>query len=342
MKTIKLLIVDDSEIVRLILRQELEKDPQISVVAMASNSHEARRYLDSHSPDIMTLDIEMPGQNGIEFLKKSPGLEIPVIIVSSYTPKGSHLALEALESGAADIVPKPAEKGKKGVLRMIGELRLKIKSLAKCTPKQLPSPGSAPQASTVTFTSHFNRILAIGASAGGTQAIDKLLSMLPADTPPIIIVQHMPENFTRMFAERLNKKCRMRVKEAENGDLLQRGLCLIAPGGSKQFYISKNSPFKVRLHEEEKVDGHCPSVTVMFQSVAKAVGKNSVGVILTGMGKDGASGMKQLRDTGAVTIAQSEKSAFIYGMPKAAVLAGGVSMSVDLEKIPEVLADLYK
>ncbi|MBW2147226.1 MAG: chemotaxis response regulator protein-glutamate methylesterase [Deltaproteobacteria bacterium] len=336
-RKIKVLIVDDSAIVRKILAQELSLASDIEVIGTAPDPYIARDKILQLKPDVVTLDVEMPRMDGITFLKKlMKHYPLPIIIVSSLTPSGSKIALEALEFGAIDIISKPG--GPYSVKDLSEQLTDKIRAAARA---RIPSRGTArgvvqtagktssqpvviPKAVSMgqALAQSTQKILAIGASTGGTEAIKNVLMQLPIQSPGIIVVQHMPAQFTKAFAQRLNSLCQINVKEAEDGDSVLPGTALIAPGnyhmllkrsGARYFVVVKKGPL---VHHQR------PSVDVLFHSVAQYAGSNAVGVILTGMGADGAQGLLKMKEAGARTIAQDEKSCIVFGMPKEAIKIG--------------------
>ena len=329
---IKVLIVDDSLVFRESLSREIAKDPDIEVVGTATDPYMARDLIIKLKPDVLTLDVEMPKMNGIEFLKKlMPQYPLPVIVVSSV----SQNVLDALDAGAVEFVTKPNVTRPGGMASFVNELIIKIKiaSTAKVGNRKSDYTPSRPVTSQGIDT--MSKIIAIGASTGGTDAIHTVISGLPRDMPPIVIVQHMPPVFTKLYAERLNNTCELEVKEAEDGDALRPGRVLIAPGNYQMRVAKRGSGYIVKCTQEEKVSGHCPSVDVLFDSVADAVGKQSVGVILTGMGRDGANGLLKMKKTGAYTIGQDEKSSVVYGMPMVAFNIGAVDKQLPLDRIDD-------
>ncbi len=339
-RPIKVLIVDDSAMVRSILQRELSRDPNIEVVGTAPDPYVARDKIVQLKPDVITLDIEMPRMDGITFLKKlMKYYPLPVIIVSSLTPKGSELAMEALEAGAVEVMCKPGAAYTVGDMAI--ELIEKIKGVVHIDVKrrkpQVIAKGSLPKLS-LTKTTH--KVVVIGASTGGTEALARVLSVLPPNSPGIAIVQHMPEHFTRSFANRLNDLCDIEVKEAENGDTLHPGRALIAPGNYHMLLKRSGARYYVEVKSGPLVSRHRPSVDVLFKSAAQYGGKNVVGVIMTGMGRDGAEGMKMLHDNGAKTIAQDEATCVVFGMPKEAIALNAVDYVLPLEKIPEKILEL--
>jgi len=329
---IKVLIVDDSLVFRESLSREISKDPDIEVVGTATDPYMARDLIIKLKPDVLTLDVEMPKMNGIEFLKKlMPQYPLPVIVVSSVSKN----VLDALDAGAVEFVTKPNVTRPGGMASFVNELIIKIKiaSTAKVGNRKSDYTPSRPVTNQGIDT--MSKIIAIGASTGGTDAIHTVISSLPRDMPPIIIVQHMPPVFTKLYAERLNNTCELEVKEAEDGDALRPGRVLIAPGNFQMRLAKRGTGYIVKCTQEEKVSGHCPSVDVLFDSVAAVAGKQSVGVILTGMGRDGANGLLKMKKTGAYTIGQDEKSSVVYGMPMVAYNIGAVDKQLPLDRIAD-------
>lgn len=331
---IKVLIVDDSLLFRETIARGIAKDPSIQVVATAIDPYMARDKILEYEPDVMTLDVELPRMNGIEFLNKlMPQYPIPVVVVSSV----SENVFDALKAGAVDFVTKPSFNNPRGVESLINELIIKIKIASTAKVGHYKNALKSQ-----SFIGNINieqkrKIIAIGASTGGTEAIDYILKAFPKDMPGIVIVQHMPPVFTKMYADRLNNSCNMEIKEAQNGDEVYRGRVLIAPGDYHMRVNKKGSSYYVECFKGEKISGHCPSVDVLFESVAKNAGKDSVGVILTGMGHDGANGLLMMREKGAKTIGQDESSSIVYGMPKVAYDIGAVETQAALNNIPETI-----
>ncbi len=345
-RAIRVLVVDDSALVRNILSQGLSMDPGIEVVGTAPDPYIARDKIVQLQPDVLTLDVEMPRMDGVAFLRKlMPQYPIPIVMVSSLTQRGKQITMEALEAGAVDFVAKPTSNVAAGLNAMLMELRSKVKiaSTANVSHWKGKRPAAQPQShksTTSALAESTDKVIAIGASTGGTEAIRRVIENFPANTPGTVIVQHMPAGFTKMFSDRLNQLCQMQVKEAEHGDRVRTGLILIAPGG-KQFEVVRSGGFyQVRLGSEEKVSGHCPSVDVMMHSVAKHVGANAVGAMLTGMGQDGAEGMLAMKQAGARCISQDEASSVVFGMPKVAFEKGGAERLVPLDKISASLLSL--
>ena len=333
-KKIRVLVVDDSLLFRKMLTEGLSIHPQIQVVGYAMNAFDAMRKIPALHPDVITLDVEMPGMSGIDFLKQLlPKHPIPVILVSSLNLS----VFDALSAGAVDFVQKP-DMDKQRFTTFLANLSSKIKGAsmakikpAKTAPKQ--SPISRISTNLVNKSVQLNNfVIAIGASTGGTEATLAVLKDLPADTPGIVVVQHMPAGFTKMYAERLNRICKMRVKEAQNGDPIVRGQVLIAPGDFQMRVMLSGSGYAVRCTHEEKVSGHMPSVDVLFDSMAQNVTRG-MGIILTGMGRDGANGLLKMHQKGFYTIGQSKESCVVYGMPMEAFKLGAVSIEAPCEKI---------
>ncbi|MEW6709598.1 MAG: chemotaxis response regulator protein-glutamate methylesterase [Candidatus Riflebacteria bacterium] len=338
MKKIRVLVVDDSAMVRSIISEGLKADPMIEVVGTAGDPYAARDKLVELNPDVMTLDVEMPRMDGLEFLRKLMfQFPIPVVMVSALTERGKKITIEALEAGAVDFVSKPKADVARGLENMMQELRTKVKlastaNVSHWKNKKNQTPAVV-QIQTRALAETTDKIIVIGASAGGTEAIKEVITRFPPQTPGVVIVQHMPAGFTRLFAERLNSLCQMSVKEAENNDRILPGQVLIAPGGNHMEVVRSGGVYRVKVAPGENVCGHCPSVEVLMQSAALSAGTNAVGVILTGMGSDGATGLKAMRDAGAHTIAQDEATCVVFGMPKVAINTGGVEFICDLPSI---------
>lgn len=329
----RVLIVDDSATARAVLTDILGSDPGIEVVGTASDAYIARDKIVELRPDVICLDVEMPRMDGITFLKRLMHyMPLPVIMVSSLTQSGAKTTLEALESGAVDFVPKPHSHIYDGKEEMRDELIAKIKSAAKAKVQQHVLR-NIQQANTTSLAETTHKILAIGASTGGTEALKDVLMGLPRNGPGTIVVQHMPANFTGPFAERLNALCAMEVREARNGDSITPGVVLIAPGDFHMVVRRSGARYYVEIGSGEKVSGHRPSADVMLNSVAKIAGSNAIGVILTGMGGDGAKGLLAMRNAGARTIGQDEASCVVYGMPKVAYDIGAVEKQLPLNQI---------
>ncbi len=331
MRSIKVLIVDDSLVFRELLVQNLSRDPAITVVATAKDPYEARDAIIRHKPDVMTLDVELPRMSGIEFLRKlMPQYPLPVVVISALSDR----VFDAMNAGAVHFVGKPTVTNRTQLEEFIrNELLVKIKiaSTAKIGNIKKKIQGqnyNGPQ----VFKN--NLLVAIGASTGGTEAIFEVVKGFGPDIPGVVIVQHMPPGFTGMYAKRLNDQCRVRVKEAQTGDRVLPGHVLIAPGGDQHMRLVKvNGAYQVECRSGPRVNGHCPSVDVLFESVAKTAKKDAVGIILTGMGGDGAKGLLAMRSAGAKTIGQDESSCVVYGMPKVAYDIGAVEQQVKLADI---------
>jgi two-component system chemotaxis response regulator CheB len=334
---IKVLVVDDSAIVRQILSRELSKARDIEVVATAPDPFIARNKIIQHAPDVMTLDIEMPRMDGLTFLRKvMKHHPIPTIVVSSLTPKGSTMALEALAAGAIDVIAKPGASYTVGDVSAVLIEQIRAASLVSFEKinRIRQSLESEPQ-QRFSLAKTTNKIIAIGASTGGTVAIEYLLKQMPANAPGIVIVQHMPEKFTKSFADRLNDQCDLEVREATDGDSVAPGVALVAPGNFHMVVKRSGARYYVEIKEGPQVFHQRPSVEVLFNSVAKYVGANAVGAILTGMGTDGASGLLAMQQAGAATIAQDEKTCVVFGMPGEAVKLGAADFILPLQKITE-------
>ncbi len=332
MRKIRVLVVEDSLVFRELMVQKLNADPGIEVVAAARDPYEARDMIIEYKPDVMTLDVELPKMSGIEFLQKlMPQYPLPVVMVSSLSEK----VFDAMNAGAVDFVCKPAHASKAQIEEFIStELPVKIKIASIAKIGEYKKKREAEAESRPSVKGNEQLIVAIGASTGGTEAIANVIKGFGPDIPGTVIVQHMPPGFTSMYAQRLNDRSRVRVKEAQDGDKVLPGLVLLAPGGDKQMELcKKGNEYFVSLKEGPKVNGHCPSVDVLFHSVAKTAGNRAVGIILTGMGGDGAKGLKAMRDAGAHTIGQDESTCVVYGMPKVAYDLGAVEFQMKLDEI---------
>jgi len=343
-KPYSVLVIDDSAVVRQSIQKILDEDPDLEVVAVASDPLVAAERIRKQIPDVITLDVEMPRMDGITFLRRLMAQRpIPVVVCSTLVGERTETLVQALDAGAVDIVLKP-ELGVKqffdencarfrDTIKAAAQARLSAmrspRSVAKKLPPDvvLPPPGSLAMARTT------ERIVAIGASTGGTEALRVILEDLPPDCAPIVVVQHMPEGFTAAFARRLNGLCAVTVKEAQNGDRLLRGHVLIAPGNKHTLLMRSGAHYSLEVKDGPLVSRHRPSVDVLFRSVARKAGSNALGVIMTGMGDDGAIGLKEMREAGAVTIAQDEASCVVYGMPKEALNRGAVEKEVSLENL---------
>lgn len=336
-KKIKVLIVEDSMLFRETLSRGLSIDSSLEILPTAANAYEARDRIEEYEPDVITLDIELPRMNGIEFLKRlMPQYPVPVIVVSAV----NGIVFEALNAGAVDFVAKPDFSLGGNIESFINEITVKIKIASNAKVGKWKSELTATREISQGLSYSSDTILAIGASTGGTEALFEILKGLPRDIPGTLIVQHMPPVFTRMFAERLNNSCRMEVKEAQNGDRIVPGRVLIAPGDFHMKLKRTGGIYSVDCVKGERVNGHCPSVDVMFHSVADCNIKNVIGVILTGMGYDGAKGLLKLRKAGAKTIGQDEASSIVYGMPKVAYEIGAVERQYPLNSISQVICSM--
>jgi len=354
MPKIKVMIVDDSAVVRQTLQDILDADPEIEVVATAQDPYVAVEKLKHVVPDVITLDVEMPRMDGVTFLKKIMSQHpIPVVICSSLVGEGSATLMRALEAGAVDIIKKPAI----GTRRFLEEARIlitdavkgaaQVKPRRKNTPKpqilkKLSADAMLEKKSAYAMDETTEKIIVIGASTGGTEAIRIVLEAMPLGCPGIVIVQHMPEGFTRSFADRLDSLCKIKVKEAKDGDNVLRGQALIAPGNKHTLLKRSGARYYVEIKDGPLVSRHRPSVDVLFRSTARYAGSNSVSAILTGMGDDGAEGMKELLDAGGWTCAQDEATSVVYGMPNQAVLHGGTKRQLALNSIASALLHASK
>lgn len=343
---IRVLIVDDSALVRQLLAKGLGMDPEIEVVGTASDPYVARDKIVQLKPDVMTLDVEMPRMDGVDFLRRlMPQYPIPVLMVSSLTQRGKQITLDALDAGAVDFVAKPSTDLARGLSGMLQDLRAKVKQTSKANVshwknKQVVRSSSSARAPQKALAESTDKVIAIGASTGGTEAIRQMVTQFPVSMPGVVIVQHMPAGFTKMFADRLNQLCAMDVKEAANGDRIMPGRILVSPGGLHMRVVRSGGIYKVQCEPGENVSGHCPSVDVLMNSVAQHVGSNAIGVMLTGMGSDGAAGMLAMRQAGARNLAQDEATSVVFGMPKVAYERGGAERLLPLDRIAPAVIDL--
>lgn len=348
-KKVKVLIIDDSALVRQTMHDILESDPEIEVIGKASDPFIAAKKLQEEVPDVITLDIEMPRMDGLTFLKKLMSQHpIPVVVISTLTAKGAETALRALEYGALEVLEKPKINTRElmkesaetycRVVKSLATARLtrlrKTVEVVRATPVLAGGDASPvrPKAAPV-LTTTTEKVIALGASTGGTEAIKTFLMDMPLDCPGIVIVQHMPEMFTRQFAQRLDSLCKISVKEAADGDNVLRGQALIAPGSHHMILKRSGARYYVEVKDGPLVNRHRPSVDVLFKSVSRYAGKNAIGIILTGMGADGARGLLEMREAGAHTIAQDEATSVVFGMPKEAIALGGAEHVLPLDKI---------
>ncbi|SET11664.1 protein-glutamate methylesterase/protein-glutamine glutaminase [Thorsellia anophelis] len=334
MSKIRVLCVDDSALMRQILTEMINSQPDMEVIATAPDPLVARDLIKQLDPDVLTLDVEMPKMDGLDFLARIMRLRpMPVVMVSTLTQKGSDITLKALELGAIDFVTKPQIGIRDKMLSYTELLADKIRIAAKAKISKTKVQQTTPSVLKFQSTGSVNTVIAIGASTGGTEAIREVLERMPNSVPPIVITQHMPAGFTYSFAERLNKICTIQVKEAEHGDMLQKGLALIAPGDKHLEIKRVGAGFQAVLNDGPNVNRHKPSVDVLFNSVAQQVGKNAVGALLTGMGADGAKGLLEMKNKGAWTIAQNEASCVVFGMPREAIVLDAASEVLDIKDI---------
>lgn len=335
MKPVRTLIVDDSASMRATLKRMLSADPEIEVVGMAPEPFAARDMIKALNPDVLTLDVEMPGMDGLSFLERIMRLRpMPVVMCSTLTARGAEVTIEALRLGAVDYVTKPSgtpEDIERDASLLCEKVKSAARSVARAGPQRLPA-----QPSVGASGGAAGQLIAIGSSTGGVEALFSLLPSLPEDSPPILIVQHMPASFTRSFAQRLNAECRVNVVEATDGAQVTPGTVYIAPGGERHMELSGGANGRIKLLAGDPVTGHRPSVDVLFRSVAK-LGAGAVGVILTGMGSDGAQGLLAMRQAGARTLGQTKETCVVWGMPRAAKEAGAVEKEVGLSAMPEAI-----
>ena len=338
MKTIKVLVVDDSAVFREVISRGVATDPNIQIVATAADPYDASNKIVEFQPDVMTCDIEMPRMNGIAFIRQlMPQHPLPIVVVSSV----SNAVFEAMDAGAVDFVTKPDVSSVKSVESFLTELILKIKIASTASVAHWKSKMNTVKMSD-TGSSFQHKLIAVGASTGGTEAIFSILKSFPKTVPGIVIVQHIPPMFSKMFAERLNSTTQLYVKEAKTGDYIEPGKVIIAPGNEHMRIKKIGASYKVECFVGEKVNGHCPSVDILFDSVAKEAGNEAIGVILTGMGYDGAKGLLTMRRKGCRTVGQDEKTCVVYGMPKVAYESGGVEVQSPLEAIPQTVFSMLR
>jgi two-component system chemotaxis response regulator CheB len=347
-RKIKVLVVDDSASVRRALADIITQDPDMEVMAVAADPFVAARHIQKEVPDVITLDVEMPRMDGITFLRKLMGqCPVPVVMCSSLTEEGSETLLQAIEAGAVDVILKP----RAGVAEHLAEQHLLIRDTVKAaaqarlTGRPVPRPRTRPVEKKLTADAMLpppsgkamsrttEMVVCLGASTGGTEALREVLEAMPANAPGVVVVQHMPEHFTRAFARRLDSLCEMSVKEAEDGDTVMRGHVLIAPGGKHMMLERQGARYVVAVKDGPLVSRHRPSVDVLFRSAARYAGANAVGVIMTGMGDDGARGLLEMKEAGGRTFAQDEASSVVFGMPKEAIARGAVDKVVSLGAI---------
>lgn len=355
----KVLVVDDSALIRKLMSDILASDPELEVVGTAMDAHAARDKIKRLHPDVITLDIEMPKMDGITFLRNLMRLNpLPVIMVSTLTEKGAEVTLDALGAGAVDFVSKPKIDVSNTLENYSEEIIAKVKAASRVRVRryegnrapvqaragQSPANGKSPESNGAGSGKHFSttdKIIAIGASTGGTEAIREVLEQLPLSSPGVVITQHIPEYFSKAFADRVNSTCAITVSEAKDGDIVLPGHAYIAPGNKHLLIRKDGARWRCKLSDAEPVNRHRPSVDVLFDSVAACAGQNAMGVILTGMGKDGARGLKTMHDAGAATIAQDEASSVVWGMPGSAVELGAADQVMPLDKIGKTLASAF-
>lgn len=335
---IRVLVVDDSALVRRILSEALSQHDDIEVVGTATDPYVARERIAQLRPDVITLDIEMPRMDGLSFLSKlMRHFPLPVVVCSSLTPQNSETALRALSLGAVEVIAKPGSSLAAGDVADELVRAVRAASHARVVRRAEPSEPPVQARAAIATLNATNKLIALGASTGGTQALEQVLRRFPVDAPGTVIVQHMPEHFTASFAKRLDSVCAMRVQEAKDGDYVVPGLALVAPGGKHLLVQANGARWVARVKDGPKVHHQRPAVDVLFQSVARSAGRNAVGAILTGMGADGAKGMLAMREAGAYTVAQNEETCVVYGMPREAVKVGAAVDILPLDRVADAL-----
>ncbi|NTV14021.1 MAG: chemotaxis response regulator protein-glutamate methylesterase [Desulfobulbaceae bacterium] len=343
---IRVLVVDDSPLIQKILTRGLSKDPALEIVGVAGDAYQARDLIVQLKPDVMTLDIEMPRMNGLEFLRRLiPNYPMPVIMVSTLSQEGAQITFDCLAAGAMDFVCKPSGGQSGNTESMLMDLRAKIRAVVRghlvapaAANHAAPTTTTAPPAVKILGATH--KLIALGASTGGTEATRRVLRTLPPQIPGMLIVQHMPPGFTKAYADRLNDECAIEVREAVHGDVLYPGLALLAPGGLHMSVRREGGEYHVACWAGDKVNWHCPSVDVMMESVATHARKMATGIILTGMGNDGAQGLLAMRRAGARTLAQDEDTSVVFGMPRVAYECGGAEKLYAIDRIAPALLEI--
>jgi len=346
-RKIKVLIIDDSALIRSVLKEVINNFPDMEAVGAASNPLQAREMIKTLNPDVLTLDVEMPEMDGLTFLEKLMRLRpMPVLMISSLTERGSDAALRALELGAVDFLPKPKLGIVEGIQEYADEIASKIRTAFKTKIRPRNQEGSSVLVALPSLGSRIStteKVIAVGSSTGGTEAIKELLVRMPADAPGILIAQHMPQAFTKSFANRLDGLCKIKVIEAEGNERILPGHAYIAPGHSHLLLKRSGANYMTELSQSAPVNHHRPSVEVLFRSVAQYAGKNAIGIMLTGMGKDGAVGMLEMRQAGAYNLAQDEASCVVFGMPREAIAVGAVDEVVPIQEMTQrVLSKLMQ
>lgn len=352
MKKIKVLIIDDSALARQMLTQFLSNDPAIEVVGLAADPVIAMDKIEKLAPDVITLDVEMPRMDGLTFLEKLMSQRpMPVLMVSSLTERGCETALKAMELGAVDFVTKPKIDVSEKLPQVMAEVIEKVKTAARARvkplaqrmiPPRLDADAILKKGVSSAMAETTDKVVIIGASTGGVEALTELLTALPADSPGICIVQHMPEKFTRIFSDRLNNICRVDVREAKDGDAVLKGHVLVAPGNFHMLLKRSGARYHVEVKDGAPVNRHRPSVDVLFRSAARYAGRNAMGIIMTGMGSDGAHGLKEMKESGAFTVAQDEASCVVFGMPKEAIRLGAADKVAHLRDMPGLIAHMAR
>ncbi len=341
MSKIKVLVVDDSALMRQLISEILSADPELEVVGTAGDPFQAREKILRLNPDVLTLDVEMPRMDGLTFLEKlMVGRPMPVVMLSSLTAHGCQTTMRALELGAVDFITKPKIDVVIGMEQLCDDIRTKVKVAARAKVQQRSRVATTPQkaplsANDQAMITTTHKVIAIGTSTGGTEALLQVLSTFPSDAPGVVAVIHMPPGFTHSYAERLDRHCNIRVKEAEDGDRILPGHALLAPGGLHTEVRRSGAVYSVRIHDSPPVNRHKPSVNVLFDSCAKYLGPNAVGAILTGMGNDGADGLLRMKQAGAFTVAQNEQTCVVFGMPREAIALGAADDVLPLKSIAD-------
>ena len=342
---IKVIIIEDSTPIRDILVQGLEKDPEFEVLGATSDVYSGREMVIKTKPDVLLLGIELPKMDGVEFLRRFiPQFNIPVVVISSMTQKGKLITMQALDSGAVDFVPRHTTNIARNLELIMKEIRSKLKTASTANLSSMENPAFSANQQTklsgIDLSKYSDKVIAIGASTGGTEALKKVITRLPADCPGILIVQHMPAGFTKTFADRLNEMSKVQVKEAESGDKIFAGRVLIAPGDYHMKVSRANGVLEVNCETGERVNGQRPSIDVMMFSVAEHIGSNAYGIILTGIGTDGAQGLKAMKNAGAKTLGQDEKSSIVFDLPKYAFEIEAVDRQCHIDTMSEKLIQI--
>ena len=340
-KKVRVLIVDDSSLIRTLLGKILSADPEIEVIGRVPDPFAARDIIVRERPDVITLDVEMPRMDGVTFLRKvMEKIPTPTVMLSSLTERGARITLEAMEAGAVEVLTKPANLVD-GIPEMADEIRRVVKRAARAKPR--PRRSAPVKAGSALVENSTDKMIVIGASTGGVEALAQILPAFPRTSPGIVVVIHMPAGYTKTFAERLDRNCEMSVREASEKERVRSGLILVAPGGNRHTIVSRfGGQYRIGFEPSSSEDPHVPAVDRLFFTAAKAAGKNAAAAVLTGMGEDGAKGLKAMRTAGARCVAQDERTSVVYGMPKAALQMGGAEKAVPLEEIPQFILNCFQ